>query len=165
MEDSRDGCHCSRCGDRSDGSSSREHAFSKPLMEDPDEQGEVWFNQGNLATERRSMLQLERGLEAALNFEHLDGEDSGPKVQPVWITCILLGCLFREWQVLGWAVKMYARFQCREFMRSLVKINDLEEQAEPPLSGEARALSSATFRGDAMDIEEHVGMRDEAPLA
>ena len=50
-------------------------------------------------------------------------------------------------------------------MRSLVKINDLEEQAEPPLSGEARAASSATYRGDAMDIEEHVGMRDEAHLA
>ena len=37
MEDSRDGCHCSRCGGRSDGSSSQEHTFSKPLMEDPDE--------------------------------------------------------------------------------------------------------------------------------
>ena len=50
-------------------------------------------------------------------------------------------------------------------MRSLVKINNLEEQAEPPLSGEVRASSSATYRGDAMDIEEHVGMRDEARLA
>ena len=47
-------------------------------------------------------------------------------------------------------------------MRSLVKINDLEEQVEPPLSGEVRALSSATYRGDAMDIEEQAGMRDEA---
>ena len=50
-------------------------------------------------------------------------------------------------------------------MRSLVKINDLEEQAEPPLSSEARASSSTTYRGDAMDIEDHVGMRDEARLA
>ena len=49
-------------------------------------------------------------------------------------------------------------------MRSLVKINDLEEQAKPPLSGEVRASSSAAYRGDAMDIEEHVGMRDEARL-
>ena len=43
MEDNKDGCHCSRCGGRSDGSSSQEHAFSKPLMEDPDKQGEAWF--------------------------------------------------------------------------------------------------------------------------
>ena len=50
-------------------------------------------------------------------------------------------------------------------MRSLVKINDLEEQVEPPLSGEVRASSSATYRGDAMDIEEHVGMQEEARLA
>ena len=50
-------------------------------------------------------------------------------------------------------------------MHSLVKINDLEEQAEPPLSSEVRASSSATYRGDEMDIEEQVGMRDEARLA
>ena len=31
-------------------------------------------------------------------------------------------------------------------MRSLVKINDLEEQVEPPLSGEIRASSSTTYR-------------------
>ena len=49
---------------------------------------------------------------------------------------------------------MYVHFQHREFMRSLVKINNLEEQAEPPLSDEVRASSSATYRGDAMDIEE-----------
>ena len=110
------------------------------------------------------MLWLERDLEAALNFEHLDGEDSGPKVKPVWITRILLGSLFRERQALGRAVKMYARFQCREFMRSLVKINDLEEQVEPPLSSEVRASSSATYRGDEMDIEEQVGMLDETRL-
>ena len=165
MEDSRDWCHCSRCGGQSDGNSSWEHAFSKPLMEDPNEQGEVWFNQDNSAVERCSMLQLERDLEASLIFEHLDGEDSGPKVQPVWITHILLGRLFRERQVLGWVVKMYARFQRREFMRSLVKINDLEEQAEPPLSGEVRASLSANYKGGTMDIKEHVGMRDEARLA
>lgn len=65
-------------------------------MEDLDEKGEAWFNQENLAVERRSMLWLEKDLEATLNFEHSDGEDSGPEVQPVWIMCILLGHLFRE---------------------------------------------------------------------
>ena len=72
MEDNREGCHCSRCGGRSDGSSSREHAFSKPLQEEPDEQGENWFNQENSAAERHSMLRLERELETALAFEHSD---------------------------------------------------------------------------------------------
>ena len=127
IEDSKDGCHCSRCGGRSDGGSSREHAFNELLMEDPDEQGEAWFNQENTVVERRSMLQLERDLEAALNFEHLDGKDSRPKVHPVWIMRILLGSLFTERQALGRAVKMYAHFQRREFLRSLVKINNLKE--------------------------------------
>ena len=157
MEDNREGCHCSRCGGRSDSGSSREHAFNKPLLEEFDEQGEAWFKQENSVAERRSMLRLERDLEAALHYEHSDGEDSGSKVHSIWITRILLGCLFRERQALGMAVKMYAHFQRREFMRSLVKINDLEEQTEPPLSGEIRASSSATYRGDAMDIEESVG--------
>ena len=49
-------------------------------------------------------------------------------------------------------------------MRSLVKINDLEEQVEPPLSGEVKASSSTTYREDAMDIEENVGIQDEAQL-
>ena len=50
-------------------------------------------------------------------------------------------------------------------MRFLVKINDLEEQAELPLSSEVRASTSATYKGDEMDIEEQLGMRDEAQLA
>ena len=104
-------------------------------------------------------------MEATLTFEHSYDEDSGLKIQPVWITRILLGHLFRERQALGRAVKVYARFQCKEFMRSLVKINVLEEQAEPPLSSEVRASSSTTYRGDEMDIEEQVGMWDEARLA
>ena len=50
-------------------------------------------------------------------------------------------------------------------MRSLVKINDLEEQVESPLSKEIRALSSATYRGDTMDIEESVSLQEKARLA
>ena len=79
-------------------------------MEELDEQGEAWFKLENSAAERRSMLRLERDMEAALNFEHSDGKDSGPKVHPIWITRILLGLLFRERQALRRAVKMYARF-------------------------------------------------------
>ena len=105
MEDNREGCHCSRCGGRSDGSSSREHAFSKPLQEELDEQGEIWFNQENLAAERCSMLRLEHELERDLAFEHSYGEDMGLKIQPIWITRILLGRLFKERKALGKAIK------------------------------------------------------------
>lgn len=100
------------------------------------------------------MLCLERELEATLIFKHSDDEDSGMKIQHVCITRILLGRLFRERKALGKAIKLYARFQRREFMCSLVKINDLEEQVELPLSSEVRASTSATYRGDEMDIEE-----------
>lgn len=80
MEDSKDDCHCSRSGGRSDGCSSWEHAFSKPLLEEPDEQGEIWFNQENSMAERHSMLCLERELETVLAFEHLDDEDNNLKI-------------------------------------------------------------------------------------
>ena len=111
------------------------------------------------------MWRMERDLKVALHFEHSDGEYSGPKVHPIWISHILLGHLFMERQALGWAVKMYAFFQHTEFMRSLVKINDLEEQVEPPLSGEIRASLSATYREDAMDVKESVNLQEEARLA
>ena len=50
-------------------------------------------------------------------------------------------------------------------MRSLVKINDLEEQAESLLSETMGASSSATYKGDTMDVEESVGLQEEARLA
>lgn len=43
MKDSREGCQCSRCGERSDSGLSKEHAFSTPLTEEADEQGEARF--------------------------------------------------------------------------------------------------------------------------
>ena len=43
-------------------------------------------------------------------------------------------------------------------MRSLVKMNDLEDQAEPPISGAMGASSSTNYKGEAMDVEESVGM-------
>ena len=53
MDDSRDGCHCSRCGGCSDGGSSKEHEFSVPLMEEVDDQGETWLKSENSSAERR----------------------------------------------------------------------------------------------------------------
>ena len=96
MEDSREGCHCSRCGWQSDGGSSKEHAFSTPLMEEANDQGEAWFKCENLSVERKSLMCLEKELEVALSFEHANGDDGGPGVHPIRITRILLGRLFRE---------------------------------------------------------------------
>lgn len=50
-------------------------------------------------------------------------------------------------------------------MRSLVKMNDLEDQVEPPISGAMGASSSANYKGEAMDVEDNVGMQDEVRLA
>ena len=49
-------------------------------------------------------------------------------------------------------------------MRSLVKMNDLEDQVEPLISGAMVASSSTNFRGEAMDVDESVGMKEEASL-
>ena len=43
-------------------------------------------------------------------------------------------------------------------MRSLVKMNDLEDQAEPLISGAMGASSLKNFRGEAMDVDESIGM-------
>ena len=66
---------------------------------------------------------------------------------------------------MGQAVKLYTHFQRREIMCCMVKINDLEEQAKPPLSGMMGASTSGTYKGDAMDVEESVGLQEEARLA
>jgi hypothetical protein len=33
------------------------------------------------------------------------------------------------------AIKQFSKFQCREIMRCIVKLNDLEDMVEPPLEG------------------------------
>ena len=49
-------------------------------------------------------------------------------------------------------------------MRCMVKINDLEEKVEPPLSGVMGASSSGNPWDDAMEVKESVGLWDEANL-
>ena len=110
-------------------------------------------------------MRLERELEAALRFEHKDDDYGGPRSNLIWVTIILLGCLFRERQVLQKVVQLFARFQCREIMHCMVKINDLEERAEPSLCGTMGASTSASFKGDAMDMEESVGLQEGTSLA
>lgn len=164
-DDSHDGCHCNKCGGRSDEGLSWEHEFNTPLTEEIDAQGENWFKSENSLSERRTMMRLERELEAALWFEHEDDDYGGLRSNPIWITRILLGRLFRERQVLGKAVKLFARFQRREIMPCMVKINDLEERVEPPLYDTMGASTSASFKGDAMDVEESVGLQEGIRLA
>ena len=126
MEDNRDGCHCSRCGGRSTKDSNKKFAFNTPLTRGAEDSREAWFKNENSTTKRKSLSRLERELEAALSFKHEDKEEGGPRVHPIWITCILLSRIFQERQALGKAVKLYVNFQHREFMWSLVKMNGLE---------------------------------------
>ena len=50
-------------------------------------------------------------------------------------------------------------------MRCMVKINDLEERAEPLMCGTMGAFTSASYKGDAMDVEESVGLQEGTCLA
>ena len=104
------------------------------------------------------MFHLEWELDTTLQFEHGDGTSTGLRESQLWVTCILLGRLFRERLVLDRAVKMYARFQRCEIMRCMVKINDLEELAKPPLSGTLGASTSGPPKDEAMDMEESIGL-------
>lgn len=47
----------------------------------------------------------------------------------------------------------------------MVKINDLEEKVEPPLSDTMGASTSGNPREDAMDVEESVALQEEGRLA
>lgn len=132
---------------------------------DEDNLREQRFNRENFQVGHRSLFHLERELDATLQFENGDKSGSGLRVSQLWVTCILLGRLFREPMVLGRAVKMYARFQHHEIMRCMVKINDLEELAEPPLSGTLGASTSGPPKHEAMDMEERLGLQEEASLA
>ena len=50
-------------------------------------------------------------------------------------------------------------------MRCMVKINDLEERAEPSLYDTMGSSTFASFKGDAMDMEESVGLQEGTRLA
>ena len=143
--DSRDGCSCnySRCVGRSCGDYGKEAEELSAMQGEGDDQGKLWFKWENSQKERRSLFRLERELDAVLHFKHGDGMVGELKDSPIWITQILLGRLFREHQELGRAVKLYSQFHRHETMRCMVKINDLEEKAEPPLNGTMGASTSS----------------------
>lgn len=119
--------------------------------------GERWFNLETSSSERRALFRLEREMEATLMFEH--GESR--RASQLWVTRILLGWLFRERLSLGRAVKSYAKFQRREMMRELVKLNELEEVAEPPLGGLLEASASSMPKDFVQDLDEDIVALDE----
>lgn len=53
---------------------------------------------------------------------------------------------------------MYARFQRREIMRCMVKLNDLEELVEQPLGGTLGASTLGIPKDEAMDLDEGIGL-------
>lgn len=59
---------------------------------------------------------------------------------------------------------MFSRFQRREIMCYMVKINDLEERAEPPIRRTMGASTPVSYKGDAIDVEESVGLQEEVRL-
>ena len=93
--------------------------------------GEHWFTMETSPAERRVLFRLEKELEATLLFEH----GGSCRANPLSVTRILLGRLFRERLSLGRAVKSFAKLLCREMMRGLVKLNELEDVTEPSLGG------------------------------
>ena len=70
-------------------------------------------------------------MNSSLLFEH----GSGQRTSPLWVVCILLGRLFLERLVLGRAMEVFAKYQWREAMRCMVKLQDLVDLVEPSLGG------------------------------
>ena len=96
-------------------------------------------------------------MDATLTFEH--GE--GLRIIQLWVTRILLWRLFRERLTLGQAIKSFAKFQCWEIMQGLVKLNDLEEVAEPPLGGTPEATTSGLPKDKMLDLEVDNVVRED----
>ena len=83
----------------------------------------------------------------------MDGDEE--PTNSIWIVRILLGRLIRERTFIGQAIKLFVKFQHREIMRGMVKLNDLEDMAEPPLHGSMRVLleNQRLQGGNDMDMD------------
>ena len=94
-------------------------------------------------------------------FKFVDGDEE--PANSIWIVRILLRRLIWEWTTIGRAIKLFTKFQRREIMHGMVKLNDLEDMAEPLLHGSMEALleNQSLQGGNAMDVE--VGDDWDAP--
>lgn len=120
--------------------------------------GERWFTMETSPVERRALFQLEKELEVPLLFEH----GGSCRASPLWVAQILLGRLFCERLSVGRVVKSFAKFQRREMMRGLVKLNELEDVAEPPLGDNHELSVSRLPRDEPMDMEVEDAALEEA---
>lgn len=111
--------------------------------------GERWFTMETSPVERQAMFHLEKETEATLIFKH----GGSRRASQLWVTRILLGRLFWERLSLDRAVKSFAKFQRRQMMRGLVKLNELKEVVEPPLRGHPDVSVSRLLRDDPQDLD------------
>ena len=92
---------------------------------------------------------MEDELHSTLLIEH----GGGQWPNKLWITRILLERLSRERTLLGKAVEVFVKLQRRDIIRSMVKIHDLVDLAEPPWRNMSKASTSDWSREDAMDLK------------
>lgn len=114
------------------------------------------FNAETTAIDLSILTSLERELQATFRFE--DG--NGRLVNLLWEVRILLGILLLERTTLGRAIKQFAKFQRREIMCGMVKLNDLQDMEEPPLNGgiETSSVNLRQQEGNGMEAGVDSGM-------
>ena len=62
---------------------------------------------------------------------------------------------------MGKAVEVFAKLQQREIMRSMVKLHDLVDLAEPPWRGMVEASTSGLPRDESMELDEAIENHDK----
>ena len=138
--------------DRGAGNSGAAEAEARGNGQEAEDPGERWFRQENSHAEIRTLTRLEDDLNSALLFKH----GGGQRASELWITRILLGRLLWERTTLGKEVEVFAKLHRRDIMRSMVKLHDLVDLAEPPWRGMAEASSSGRPWEEAMDLDEAI---------
>lgn len=148
------GCHISRCVGET-GPEEKGKTVEEVQSRDSGETtlAKSCYNTKNTATDCCILARLERELQALFWFE--DG--NGKPVNFLWVVRILLGRLLHERTTLDRAIKKFAKFQRREIMRGMVKLNDQEDLDEPPLAGDPKASPSAPRQSEGMDLEPIAG--------
>ena len=63
--------------------------------------------------------------------------------------------------MLGKDVEVFAKLQWRDIMRSMVKLHDLVDLAEPPWRGMAKESSSEQPWDESMELDEAMENQDE----
>ena len=122
--------------------------------------GKRWFSLEHSPSEICSLTRLKREMNSSLLFEH-GGEQ---RANPLWVVCILLGHLFCKRVFLGWAMEVFMKNHRREAMRSMVKLQDLVDLAEPPLGGTSEASSSDHPKDEAMKVDEEDEYQNKATV-